>query len=77
MAITQTLSEGLKREFEVVITSLEISKLVNEKLSNIAKEASLPGFRPGKVPVSVVKIDLGNRCLVKLLENLSIMLLKK
>ena len=40
MGITQTLSEGLKREFEVIITSLEISKLVDEKLSNIAKEAA-------------------------------------
>ncbi|MDC1356940.1 trigger factor [Pseudomonadota bacterium] len=63
MGITQTLSEGLKREFEVVITSLEISKLVNEKLSNIAKEATLPGFRPGKVPVSVVKNRFGKQVL--------------
>ena len=47
MAITQTLSKGLKREFEVVITNLEINKLVDEKLQNIAKEANLPGFRPG------------------------------
>ena len=55
MTITQTLSEGLKREFEIVITSSEIDKLVNEKLINIAKEAKLPGFRPGKVPISVVE----------------------
>ena len=32
MAITQTLSEGLKREFEVVITNSEINKLVDENL---------------------------------------------
>ena len=63
MAITQTLSEGLKREFEVVITSSEIDKLVNEKLSNIAKEAKLPGFRPGKVPISVVKNRFGKQVL--------------
>ena len=53
MAVTQTLSEGLKREFEVIITKKEIEKLVDQKLENIAKEANLPGFRPGKVPVSV------------------------
>jgi len=63
MAITQTLSEGLKREFEVVITSSEIDKLVNEKLINIAKEAKLPGFRPGKVPISVVKNRFGKQVL--------------
>ena len=63
MTITQTLSEGLKREFEIVITSSEIDKLVNDKLINIAKEAKLPGFRPGKVPVSVVKNRFGKQVL--------------
>ncbi len=63
MAITQTLSEGLKREFEVVITNNEINKLVDKKLVSIAKEATLPGFRPGKVPVSVVKNRFGKQIL--------------
>ncbi len=61
MAVTQTLSEGLKREFEVLITNSEINKLVDQKLENIAKEANLPGFRPGKVPVSVVKNRFGKQ----------------
>ena len=63
MTVTQTLSEGLKREFEVIITNLEINKLVDEKLANIAKEANLPGFRPGKVPVLVVKNRFGKQVL--------------
>ena len=63
MAITQTLSKGLKREFEVIITKSEISKLVDDKLQNIAKEANLPGFRPGKVPVAVVKNRFGKQVL--------------
>jgi len=63
MAITQTLSDGLKREFEVVITDNEINKLVNVKLENIAKEVNLPGFRPGKVPISVVKNRFGKQIL--------------
>ena len=64
MAVTQTLSEGLKREFEVIITKKEIEKLVDQKLESIAKEAKLPGFRPGKVPVSVVKNRFGLAILV-------------
>lgn len=63
MAITQTLSDGLKREFEVVITDNEINKLVNVKLENIAKEVNLPGFRRGKVPISVVKNRFGKQIL--------------
>ena len=63
MGITQTLSEGLKREFEVVISSSEINNLVDKKLGSLAKEATLPGFRPGKVPVSVVKNRFGKQVL--------------
>ena len=61
MTVTQTLSKGLKREFEVIITNSDLNKLVDEKLTNIAKEAKLPGFRPGKVPVSVVKNRFGKQ----------------
>ena len=63
MAVTQTLSKGLKREYEVIITNSELNILVDEKLNNIAKEANLPGFRPGKVPVSVVKNRFGKQVL--------------
>ena len=63
MAVTETLSEGLKRDYEVIITKKEIDKLVDQKLESIAKEANLPGFRPGKVPVSVVKNRFGKQVL--------------
>ena len=63
MAAKQTLSKGLKREFEVIITNGEIENLVDLKLESIAKEANLPGFRPGKVPVSVVKNRFGKQVL--------------
>ena len=61
MAVKQTLSEGLKREFEVIISKKEIEKLVDQKLESIAKEVNLPGFRPGKVPVSVIKNRFGKQ----------------
>jgi len=77
MGITQTLSKGLKREFEVIITSSDISKLVDEKLVNIAKEANLPGFRPGKVPVSVVKNRFGKQVLGEVVRELLIVLPKR
>ena len=45
MAVTETLSEGLKREYEVIITKKEIEKLVDQKLENIAKEVGLPSSK--------------------------------
>ena len=69
MAVTQTLSEGLKREFEVIITKNEIDKSVDQKLETLAKKANLPGFRPGKVPVSVVKNRFGKQVLDEVLRE--------
>ena len=47
----------------MIITNDEINKLVDHKLETIAKEANLPGFRPGKVPVAVVKNRFGKQVL--------------
>ena len=67
--LSGTLSKGLKREFEVVITNNEINKLVDQKLETIAKEANLPGLGQEKYLLQLLKIGLGNKFLEKLLEN--------
>ena len=40
MAITQTLSKGLKREFEVVITNSEINKNTGQEIAKIISDES-------------------------------------
>ena len=61
MNVSQSKSEGLLREFEIVITAAEIDVEVNKKLIEIAKTANIPGFRPGKVPLSLVKARYGDQ----------------
>ncbi|MAH78633.1 MAG: trigger factor [Rickettsiales bacterium] len=55
MKIDELNSKGLDREWKVTIPA----SLVNEKLSakyiEISNTAKLPGFRPGKVPINLVK----------------------
>ena len=55
MNVSQTKSEGLLREYKIVITATEIDAEVSKKLKEIATTVKMPGFRPGKVPMSVVK----------------------
>ncbi|MGB1844727.1 MAG: trigger factor, partial [Thalassobaculaceae bacterium] len=50
MEVTETIAEGLKREFKVIISASEIDNKVDERLKEIAPTLQLPGFRPGKVP---------------------------
>ena len=57
--VTQTSAEGLKREFRVVVEDATIEERVDAKLGELAGRISLPGFRPGKVPLSLLKKRYG------------------
>lgn len=61
MQIKLSLNKGLSREFEIVIDAGEVEKRTVEKLTEISKTAKLPGFRPGKIPLSVVKTRYGDQ----------------
>lgn len=52
MQVTETLSEGLKREFTVVIEAADLAGRLDAKLDEIKGQVQLKGFRPGKVPKS-------------------------
>src|SRR3954453_20427012 len=55
MQVTQTLSEGLKREFRVVVPADELDTKVNTRLDELKGSVRINGFRPGKVPVGDLK----------------------
>src|SRR5262245_47310198 len=55
MEVTQTQAQGLKREFNVVLPAADLARRVDEQLSELQAKARIPGFRPGKVPVSYLK----------------------
>ena len=59
MHVTETLSEGLKREFKVVIGADELNARLDAKLDEIKGQIQLKGFRPGKVPVAYLKKTYG------------------
>ena len=61
MNVSETKSDGLLREFKIVITAGEIEAEVTKKLEELAATVKMPGFRPGKVPLSVVKTRFGDQ----------------
>ena len=55
MKHAQTLNEGLKRAYTLTITPQDIEARVDAELKAIAPTVKMPGFRPGKVPVNLVR----------------------
>ena len=55
MQITETLSEGLKREFKVIVPAASSKPRLNARLEEMKDKVNLKGFRPGKVPVSLLQ----------------------
>ena len=49
------LLEGCKHEIELVVSLEEIDKETTLVVEDIRKKAALPGFRPGKVPASLIR----------------------
>ncbi len=69
MQVTETLSEGLKRGFTIVVPSAAIEDKRVAKLSEIGRQLKLPGFRPGKVPDKVLRQRYGTAVMAEVLED--------
>ncbi|WP_171100150.1 MULTISPECIES: trigger factor [unclassified Ruegeria] len=63
MQVTETLNEGLKRGYNIVVTASELDDKVNEKLTEAQPEIEMKGFRKGKVPMALLKKQFGQRLL--------------
>lgn len=70
MQVTESLNEGLKREYNVVVSAGDVDKQINQRLEEIGKTAKMPGFRPGHVPMNVLKKKHGQAILGEILEQM-------
>ncbi|MCG2839911.1 trigger factor [Sandaracinobacter sp. RS1-74] len=55
MTATETLNDGLKRAYELVIGSDAIAAKVDAAIAQVAPQVRMPGFRPGKVPGNLIR----------------------
>jgi len=68
MQVTETLSEGLKREFKVVVPAAELDAKVNTRLQELKDRVRINGFRPGKVPVAHLRRVYGRSAMAEVIE---------
>ena len=55
MQVSETLSEGLKRGLKIVVPSSDVESEVEDRLVELSKTVKMKGFRPGKVPLSIIR----------------------
>jgi len=68
MEVTETLSDGLKREFQVQVPAADLEARVTERLGELKDTVQLRGFRPGKVPVTHLKKVYGRALMAETIE---------
>jgi trigger factor len=69
MHVTETVSDGLKRQLRVTVPASELQTKVNTKLEDIKGKVRLNGFRPGKVPMERLRQMYGRSVMAEVLEE--------
>ena len=68
MQVTETLIDGLKREFRVVVPANDLDSKVSTRLGELKDTVRINGFRPGKVPVGHLKRVYGRSVMAEAIE---------
>jgi trigger factor len=69
MQVTETLSEGLKREYNIVLSAEELRHRLDGQLAELKDKVRLNGFRPGKVPVAHLKKVYGKSIMAEVVQE--------
>lgn len=69
MQVTETNSDGLKREFKVVVPAADLDARLNDRLASLKDRVQIRGFRPGKVPVTHLKKVYGRAAMAEAIEE--------
>src|SRR3978361_206334 len=69
MQVTETLTEGLKHEFQFSVTASDLDAKADARLVDLKGKVRLNGFRPGKVPVSHLKKVYGRSVMAETIDQ--------
>jgi len=69
MQVTETLSQGLKRAYKVVLPAQDLAARLDGQLSEMKDKARINGFRPGKVPVAHLRKIYGKSVMADVVQN--------
>lgn len=69
MQVSVETTSGLERRMTIGVPAVEVDNAVSQKVKEAARRVRIDGFRPGKVPVSVVKQRYGDGIRAEVLED--------
>ena len=69
MNIKEIKSKKLYKEYSLEIPFEDIDKEINQKINNLIPTVSIPGFRKGKAPLSIVKKKYEDSVLNEVIQN--------
>ncbi|MGH8218893.1 MAG: trigger factor [Steroidobacteraceae bacterium] len=61
MQISVTATSGLERRMEIAVPAGDVQREIDSRLKRLSRTARLKGFRPGKVPFTVVRQQFGDQ----------------
>ena len=70
MKVTVEYKKGLKTNLKVFVDKKTIEEKIEVRLTELSKTVNLKGFRPGKVPVDVLKRQFGKAVYGEVLEKI-------
>lgn len=69
MQVNELKKEKLFREYEVKLDAKILEKRMEEQLHTVGKRVKIPGFRPGHIPVKILKQRYGKSIMGEVLEK--------
>lgn len=70
MQVSVESTGSLGRLMTVAVPAEEVEEQIQARLKNLAKNAKLAGFRPGKAPLKIIDSQYGNQVLQEVASNL-------
>ena len=62
-------NDGLQRRMTVELAPEQLDKAMQSRLQNLARTVKMPGFRPGKVPMRIVKQRYGEQVQIEAMQE--------
>jgi trigger factor len=69
MQVTETLSQGLKREYDISLPASDLAAKLNGQLADLKAKVRINGFRPGKVPVEHLRKVYGKSVMADVMQE--------
>jgi trigger factor len=69
MQVTETLSQGLKREYDISLPAADLAAKLNGQLAELKSKVRINGFRPGKVPVEHLRKVYGKSVMADVVQE--------